>query len=120
MVTDDLTGCPVLLVNPRVALATGPVFVGWDGVDRVPLPNGTAREIALSGRNDLETPATELCPEIAQVLAALRQTGAWLVRMSGSGATCFALFADDAARSTARAAIAAVHPDWWCLESALA
>ncbi len=120
MAPDDLAGCPILLVNPRIPLATGPVFAAWDGVDRGPLSRGSAREITLAGRNDLEAPAVRLCPAIADVLAALQRSGAWLTRMSGSGATCFALFDSDAARSQARAAIAAEHPDWWYLETSLA
>ena len=113
---DDLAGTPVLLVNPRVPLATGPVFRAWDGVDRGPLPGGTAREIALGGRNDLEAPALSLCPQIAAVLAALQATEAWLVRMSGSGATCFALFDSEAERDEAAAAMPA---DWWALAGKL-
>ena len=120
MASDDLAGCPVLLVNPRVPLSTGAVFNAWDGVDHGPLPQGTAREIALAGRNDLEEPAIRLCPQVAEVLTALRRTDTWLVRMSGSGATCFALFDGEAARSAARTAITAAQPDWWCLESTLA
>lgn len=82
-----LAGTPVLLVNPGTALATGPVFAGWDGHDRGPL--GDWR----SGRNDLEAPAIRLCPAVSDVLCWLRQQpGATVVRMSGSGATCFALF----------------------------
>jgi len=113
---DDLAGTPVLLVNPRVPLATAPVFRAWDGVDCGPLPGGTAREIALAGRNDLEAPALSLCPQIAVVLAALRATEAWLVRMSGSGATCFALFGSEAERDTAAAAMPA---EWWCMAGKL-
>ena len=112
----DLSGTPVLLANPRLPLATGPVFAAWDRIDRGPLPTGTAREIALAGRNDLEAPAIALCPPIAQVLAGLAATGAWLVRMSGSGATCFALYNDPAARDRARAAL---DPAWWTLAGAL-
>lgn len=115
-VDNDLAGCPVLLVNPRIPLATGPVFKGWDGIDRGPLPSGNLGTIAQEGRNDLETPALALVPQIGDVLAALRATGAWLVRMSGSGATCFALFDDTAARDAAQAAM----PDaWWTLAGAL-
>ena len=113
---DDLAGTPVLLVNPRVPLATGPVFAGWDGLDRGALPSGTAREIALAGRNDLEAPAIALCPVIAEVLAALRETPAWLVRMSGSGATCFALFESGEARDTAASTI---DPAWWQMSGRL-
>ena len=112
----DLAGTPVLLVNPRVPLATGPVFVGWDGVDRGALPIGTARAIALAGRNDLEAPALALCPAIGEVLAALRDTDAWLVRMSGSGATCFALFDSPEARD---AAASKFSPAWWRLAGRL-
>lgn len=118
-VEDDLKGTPVLLVNPRLPLATGPVFHGWDGTDRGALPTGTARAIALAGRNDLEAPATALCPAIADVLAALRDTAPWLARMSGSGATSFALYDGVAARDRAARAIAAAHPDWWQMSGAL-
>ena len=106
----DLAGTPVLLVSPRVPLATGRVFAGWDGVDRGALPKGTAREIALAGRNDLETPAHGLSPAIGEVLTALRDTDAWLVRMSGSGATCFALFDTVGQRD---ASSRAMNPAWW-------
>jgi 4-diphosphocytidyl-2-C-methyl-D-erythritol kinase len=113
---DDLAGCPVLLVNPRQPLATGPVFKGWDQVDRGPMPAGSARAIALHGRNDLEAPALALCPAVGEVLAALRETSPWLARMSGSGATCFALYDSPAARDAAQAAIPA---GWWTLAGAL-
>jgi 4-diphosphocytidyl-2-C-methyl-D-erythritol kinase len=116
---DDLAGCPALLVNPGVPLSTGPVFRAWDGVDHGPLPDGSAREIAMAGRNDLEAPAIRLCPVIADVLAQLRASDAWLARMSGSGATCFALFDDLDARARAAGAIRVARPDWWCLETVL-
>jgi 4-diphosphocytidyl-2-C-methyl-D-erythritol kinase len=116
---DDLAGCPVLLVNPRVPLPTGPVFRAWDCTDRGPMPQGSARDITIHGRNDLEAPALALCPEVGDVLAALRRTEAWVSRMSGSGATCFALFDDSAARDAAAAAIAAAHPDWWQMAGCL-
>ena len=112
----DLAGTPVLLVNPRVPLATGPVFAGWDGIDRGELPQGTARQIALAGRNDLEVPALALCPAIGEVLAALRYTSAWLVRMSGSGATCFALFDDT---DQCDAAADGLPLEWWQLTGKL-
>lgn len=115
-VDSDLAGTPVLLVNPRVPLATGPVFRAWDGLDRGGLADGSVREIALAGRNDLEAPALALCPVIGDVLAHLRTTGAWLVRMSGSGATCFALYHSAAERDAAAAGIPA---GWWRLAGAL-
>ena len=115
-VPNDLAGTPVLLVNPRIPLATGPVFKGWDGIDRGPMPSGNVRTIALGGRNDLEPSAVSLVPQIADVLAALRASGAWLARMSGSGATCFALY-ESAAACTAAAD--ALPPAWWRLAGAL-
>ena len=115
----DLARCPVLLVNPRLPLATGPVFKAWDGRDRGPLSFGSAREIALAGRNDLEAPAMALCPAIGDVLAALRQTAPWLARMSGSGATCFALYENAGQRDTAAAEIAAQHSGWWRMAGVL-
>jgi 4-diphosphocytidyl-2-C-methyl-D-erythritol kinase len=103
----------VLLINPRVPLSTGQVFKAWDGQDRGPLPHGTAREIAQAGRNDLRDPAISLCPPIAKVLAALEDTSPWLAEMSGSGATCFALYESTAHRDEAAQAIARLEPDWW-------
>lgn len=112
-VENDLAGTPVLLVNPRIPLATGPVFRAWDAIDRGPLPQGGMRAIALAGRNDLEAPAIALCPQVAEVLAALHATAPLLVRMSGSGATCFALYESEAAREAAAGRIAANEPGWW-------
>ena len=106
-----VAGLPLLLVNPRVALSTAAVFRAWDGIDRGPL--GEWRD----GRNDLEAAAVKLVPEIGEVLEVLRAQGAELSRMSGSGATCFALFSNDARRDVAAAAIAAFRPDWWQLSS---
>ncbi|MCJ2186035.1 4-(cytidine 5'-diphospho)-2-C-methyl-D-erythritol kinase [Novosphingobium sp. 2638] len=110
---NDLAGCPVLLVNPREPVPTGPVFKAWDGIDRGPMPTGSLRHIALAGRNDLEAPAVSICPVIADVLAALRGTGPFLARMSGSGATCFALYDSEAELQTAADKIAASNPGWW-------
>jgi len=114
-VEHDLAGLPVLLVNPRLPLATGPVFARWDGQDRGPLPGGTAGEIALAGRNDLEPGAIALCPAIAEVLVALGQTAPMVARMSGSGATCLALYRRQCQMDQARHQIAAAHPHWWIL-----
>ncbi len=122
-VENDLAGTPVLLVNPRVPLSTGPVFDAWassgDGQDRGALPDGSASDIAREGRNDLEAPAISLCPPIGDVLAALRETGASLVRMSGSGATCFALYDDRKALTEAAEALAVNQPDWWQMQGRL-
>ncbi len=66
-----------------------------------------------STRNDLEAPARTLCPAIDHVLASLKDSGALFARMSGSGATCFGLYADAEALDNAKSAIAKAHPDWW-------
>jgi 4-diphosphocytidyl-2-C-methyl-D-erythritol kinase len=107
----EISGAPVLLVNPRIALSTADVFAGWDGVDRGPLEDWRL------GRNDLQPVAIRLVPQIETVLAWLSaQRGAEFVRMSGSGATCFALFDDDDARD---AAAEAVPREWWHLATSL-
>jgi 4-diphosphocytidyl-2-C-methyl-D-erythritol kinase len=118
-VDNDLAGTPVLLVNPRVPLATGAVFAAWDGVDRGALPGGPPSIIAEHGRNDLEQAALYLCPAVGEVLAALRRTEAALVRMSGSGSTCFALFRSRDAMDTATEQLARDHPDWWQMQGNL-
>jgi 4-diphosphocytidyl-2-C-methyl-D-erythritol kinase len=114
-IENDLAGTPVLLVNPRVALPTGPVFAAWDGIDRGPMPVGPPSQIAREGRNDLEAPAIALRPAIADVLTALNETEAFFIRMSGSGATCFALFREPDMLREASARLAQTQPDWWQL-----
>lgn len=115
-----LTGMPLLLVNPCVPLSTGAVFGAWDGVDRGPLGGGDPLIVARHGRNDLEAPARRLVPIIGDLIELLAiQPGAELVRMSGSGATCFALFESDAARDAADRAIAIAAPGWWRLATRL-
>lgn len=118
---DGLSGVPVLLVNPGVAVSTGAVFRLWDGVDRGPLGGGPLLARALAGRNDLEPMARTLAPVIGDVVARLAlMPGVTLARMSGSGATCFALFDDEDACADAAVAIRREQSGWWCLESALA
>ena len=106
-----LAGAPVLLVHPRVPLSTADVFARWEGIDRGAL--GDWRD----GRNDLEPAAIAIVPAIANVLGWLRgQEGAAFVRMSGSGATCFALFEGIEARD---AAASAIPGGWWHLATKL-
>ncbi|MEE4200449.1 4-(cytidine 5'-diphospho)-2-C-methyl-D-erythritol kinase [Erythrobacter sp.] len=114
-IENDMTGMAVLLVNPRTALATGPVFGAWDGQDRGGLPEGSARQIAREGRNDLRAPAIARCPAIADILSALGETDPWICEMSGSGATCFALYESDEARDRAAEAIAQAEQNWWMM-----
>ncbi len=110
----DVTGMPILLVNPMIALSTAAVFGAWDGIDRGPL--GPWRD----GRNDLETPAMSLVPQIGALLDWLRQcAGVTVARMSGSGATCFALFETPAERAAAAAGVSTHFPGYWIMESTL-
>jgi len=113
--------CGILLVNPGIAVATADVFRARAGPFSPPdalLPEAwlSARSMAMDLarlRNDLEPAAITLCPVIAEVLAAIRSAdGNFLARMSGSGATCFGIFAD--AERARRAADALHRPDWWC------
>lgn len=115
-----LADMPTLLVNPGVAVSTAAVFKAWDGVDRGALPTGDVLAMALEGRNDLEAPARALAPEIDAVLDALGEGNPVLARMSGSGATCFALYAHEDDRAAAAARIRAARPGGWCLETRLA
>lgn len=106
-----LSGTPVLLLNPRVALPTAQVFANWDGEDHGPLADW--RE----GHNGLEAAAIALVPQIETILAWLMvQPGVDVARMSGSGATCFALFADEASRDSAADR---VPREWWRLATSL-
>jgi 4-diphosphocytidyl-2-C-methyl-D-erythritol kinase len=116
----DLPGLSAVLVNPGVAVATKDVFAG---LTLPPAAQGRQAgvqagaalldEIA-KGRNDLEEPAIELEPAIAQVLAVLRKLpGCRLARMSGSGATCFALFDSTAAANAAARTLRVGCPAWW-------
>lgn len=112
----------LVLANPGVALSTRAVFKARPGGPGHPAhrwgsaPSDAvelARRLALDG-NDLEGPARTLTPEVDAVLAALAGTDGYLLtRMSGSGATCFALYADAASAEAATARIKAAHPEWW-------
>jgi 4-diphosphocytidyl-2-C-methyl-D-erythritol kinase len=111
---------PLLLVNPRIPVSTAAVFRAWDGADRGALPTGSPLDAALGGRNDLESSARSIAPEIDLVLAELSSPpGARLTRMSGSGATCFALFETEDQRDQARERIASAHSSWWQLATRL-
>jgi 4-diphosphocytidyl-2-C-methyl-D-erythritol kinase len=116
---DDVAHLPILLVNPSVAVATGAVFAGWDGIDRGALADGLALEVALAGRNDLERPAISICPSIVDVLAVLEATKPTLARMSGSGATCFAIYDTSTARDAVLSEVKSAHPGWWALAGVL-
>lgn len=113
-----LAGAPLLLVNPLVALSTARIFNGWDRIDRGALDATSLGALITHGRNDLQTAATRAAPIIAEVLGALRAlSGVTLTRMSGSGATCFALFENEAARDVAAKRLQSEREDWWIMPS---
>lgn len=110
-----MAGQAVLLANPRVAVPTGPVFAGWDRIDHGGIAPGA--DLA-SLRNDMTAAALGLAPVIGDLLAVLAATdSASLARMSGSGATCFALY-PDAARCAAAAAVVE-SLGWWAAATIL-
>jgi 4-diphosphocytidyl-2-C-methyl-D-erythritol kinase len=112
----------IALVNPMIATPTAEVFRALPRADNAPLAPAPKRFETLdhlsnwlaAHRNDLQAPAIGLRPAIGEALAALEaQVGARLARMTGSGATCFALFAIEAPAAAAAAAIRRAHPEWW-------
>lgn len=120
-----------VLVNPGVPVATRDVFAALAAPVLLPsapapgapeIPPGRAGLVGFlqSRRNDLEAPATTIAPVIAEVLTSLRATaGCELARMSGSGGTCFGVFATEIAAMAAAREIAAVQPLWWVCPTAL-
>jgi 4-diphosphocytidyl-2-C-methyl-D-erythritol kinase len=121
-----------VLVNPLRPSPTGAVYRAYDaagapgGADAPQWPASleTPRAVAdflAACRNDLEAPAIGLQPAIAAVLVALRADPETLIaRMSGSGATCFALCGDAAAARRLASGLASAHPDWWVRSCRLA
>jgi 4-diphosphocytidyl-2-C-methyl-D-erythritol kinase len=124
---DGLPPLPVLLVNPGLPLATAAVFGALERiatpVERAWPPPGEPDAFLAwlrRGANHLEAPALRLLPPIGEMLTGLAtQQGCTLARMSGSGATCFGLFATAAARDAAAAALGRARPDWWLAASTL-
>jgi 4-diphosphocytidyl-2-C-methyl-D-erythritol kinase len=122
---------PAVLVNPGVALATKLVFAGWAPAAEPPVafdlgevaqgtsPDRLVRYLATQP-NDLEGAAIKLAAAIADVLAGLRALpGCRLARMSGSGATCFGVFASAATALAAAKDLQSEHGGWWIAETAL-
>jgi 4-diphosphocytidyl-2-C-methyl-D-erythritol kinase len=122
---------PAVLVNPGVPSATGPVYRAYDAsgapgqADRPePPPLRTVRAAAewlARCRNDLEAPAVRMEPRIGEALDALNaEPEPLLVRMSGSGATCFALTNTRADADALASRLSAAHPTWWMKACTLA
>lgn len=122
---DPVRGLPALdlvLVNPRLPLSTAEVFralrleAGRGRSEGLPVRPSMPAFVAWlqRTRNDLQAPACTLLPAIGEVLETLAgDQGCWLARMSGSGPTCFGIFADAAAAAAAAGRIAQARPGWW-------
>jgi 4-diphosphocytidyl-2-C-methyl-D-erythritol kinase len=122
---------PCVMVNPCVPVATRDVFAALglrsgellvgasDVLQAAAWPEAGASledwvEALASASNDLESPATRIQPVIGEVLSALSASnGAWLARMSGSGATCFAIYENTAEAGRAAEKLRLDHPGWW-------
>jgi len=117
----------MVLVNPRVGVATPAVFRALARKDNPPMPETLPEWRDFPGfvawlsvqRNDLQAPACAAVPAIADVIAELAGAGAALARMSGSGATCFGLFPDLGTAKQAATLIARAQPGWWVRATAL-
>lgn len=117
---DTMPRLALVLVNPLKAVSTPDIFRRLTDKDHPPietLPRSAEPDgwlAFLSGlRNDLEPPARALLPDIAEISGQLRDVGARLVRMSGSGATCFGIFDDGEAASAAAGKLTRRRPDWY-------
>lgn len=122
----DLPPFWLVLANPGIALATRDVFSAQAGQYGSSMPferrPDSAADLAIllrARRNDLEAPARFLAPEIDPVLAALKaQHGCLLARLSGSGATCFGLFAEKREAEFAARNLSRAYPKWWVAATA--
>ncbi|RDV02320.1 4-(cytidine 5'-diphospho)-2-C-methyl-D-erythritol kinase [Undibacter mobilis] len=120
---------PALLVNPRVGVATRDVFAALARAglpkDRrtlgdIPHEAGALIDYLRGHGNDLTASAIACAPVIGEVLDALAALpGVTLARMSGSGGTCFALFATESEATTAESSLAVRRPDWWAAATVL-
>jgi 4-diphosphocytidyl-2-C-methyl-D-erythritol kinase len=129
---DDFPSCGAVLVNPSVPLAAGAVYTALKApplLEARPPRSAPPRfegsftrliDYVRSRDNALEAPAVSLAPVVARVLSVLAALpGARLVRMSGSGATCFALFASHAEAAQAASVLVEARRDWWVVASSL-
>lgn len=120
-----LPAIEAVLVNPGVGVSTPAVYGaldaggGFGDIEPPPMPDAFESVEELAGwlgmmRNDLEAPAVALVPEIGDVLATLADEPETLIaRMSGSGATCFAICSGDIEADALAERVAALRPGWW-------
>jgi len=130
-IIEHFPALPAVLINPGVAVPTGPIFkalnlaqpsTGGEGLTHLP-ENGFRSGEDVVGwlqhqRNDLQAPAIAIAPEVGDVLQALKASETCrLARMSGSGATCFGLFDTTAEADAFAASLAEQRPQWWVVST---
>ena len=122
---------PAVLINPGVAVPTGPIFkalnlgqpsTGGEGLTSLPESGfGSGKDVVdwlQHQRNDLQAPAIAIAPEVGEVLQALKAAETCrLARMSGSGATCFGLFDTSADADAFAGSLALQRPQWWVVST---
>lgn len=119
-----------ILVNPRVAIATPSIFAALESRENPPLPEvpnagwadagALARWLKAGTKNDLQPAALQIAPILSDVVATISGTPDCLLsRMSGSGATCFGLYASLSAAQRAAETISAGRPGWWVADAAI-
>jgi 4-diphosphocytidyl-2-C-methyl-D-erythritol kinase len=121
-----LPALPAVLVNPGFALPTPAIFKALARRENPPMPElpefpdaAALTDWLQHQRNDLEPAALAVDARVGGVLAALRDTPARLVRMSGSGATCFGLYDSEGAAEAAANTLCAARPGWWVRKTVL-
>ena len=120
----SLPSFPIVLINPRVPVSTPDIFRTLSDRNNSPLPKlPAAKDAGIwiewlgETRNDLYPPAAKQVGAIDDCLTALRDKGAALARMSGSGATCFGLFENEEDAAGAASSIANLRPEWWVISA---
>ncbi len=112
----DLPGLPLVLGNPLRGVSTPAVFSKLASKENPPIKDNGSRDWIdrlSSLRNDLEVPARALVSEISEISTMIADQGALLARMSGSGATCFGIFASREEAEQAAHKLGVQRPDWY-------
>lgn len=108
---------PALLINPKIALSTKEIFTKFNKkfskkTSDDELLNTNISDL-LNLQNDLENPAKESLPAIAKILKSLKDSGAKIAKMSGSGASCFGIFDNKKNLDLAAESFAKNHPNFF-------
>jgi 4-diphosphocytidyl-2-C-methyl-D-erythritol kinase len=112
----DFPALSLVLANPGIEVPTSEIFRRLPSPDNAPLPGFPEGDVIgwlRATRNDLQAPAIAYAPEIGECLDMLERSGAAFARMSGSGATCFGVFADDGAAERAAERMRAAKGSWF-------